>query len=155
MMCKYRGTITKGGYMSLVMRFVMIFVFVCTLSCRDRTKDPSVAAQMDKVCEETGLIFSDDSILKYFFEPDRFVDPVWVAKVAVPISFCESFKSSLLSKPDDNTLYQGALSDSIDWWKPSNIILTKQYLADSQTFVKVVVSMENEEMMVYIECATF
>ena len=78
-----------------------------------------------------------------------------MAKVVVPASSYESFRQALFTKPASKMTYRGALADSTSWWKPSNVVLTKQYLVRSQTFVEVVVSKEDEECAVYIECAVF
>ena len=141
--------------MRLLVRIVFIFILVCTISCQDRNEEQSVNKQMGKITSETGLTFPTNSRLDHFLEADVLVDPVWVAKVVVPASSYASFTQAMLTKPEDKTVYQGALADSTSWWRPTNIVLTKQYLADRHTFVKIVVSKEDEEFAVYIECAVF
>jgi len=114
-----------------------------------------VSLSIDRIRSDTGLIVPDGSILEHFGEPERLIDPIWVAKVIVPISSYESFKQDILSRTDDHTILSGSLADTTSWWNPSNIVLTKQYLHGSQTFVRVVVSKENEEIAAYIECVVF
>jgi hypothetical protein len=111
--------------------------------------------KLNKIGHETGLPFPSESKIIYFSEPDRFVDPVWVAKVIIPTSWYGNFKTALFEKTADNTVYHGALAGSTIWWKPMDVVLSKQYLADRQTFVNVVVSKEDGEFAVYIECAVF
>ena len=104
---------------------------------------------------ETGLAFPSDAKVVQFLEPDRFIDPVWVAKVTFPGSSYEGFKASLLGKAADSTVYHGALADKTSWWKPADVVLTRQYLFDQQTFVNVVVAQDGDEFEVYVECAVF
>lgn len=112
--------------------------------------------QISRIESETGLTLPANSRLDHFFEREVFVDPIWVAKVLIPESSYENFKQALLTKPTDKTDYTGALADSTSWWKPINVILKKQYWADSHHFlVNVVVSKEDGGFAVYIECACF
>lgn len=143
----------EGGKMCLLTRFVILLVLVCAISCRDEMQ--SLNTQMSRIESETGLTFPANYKLVHFFERDVFIDPVWVAKVIIPASSFERFRQALITKQADNTTYHGALSNSTSWWKPTNVVLTKQYLANRQTFVNVVVSKEGEEFAVYIECAVF
>ena len=153
--------VVEDGKMRLLVRVVLLLVLVCTISCRDRdeqsvdTQKSMQSEKMSRIESETGLTFSDNCRLVHFLQPEVFVDPVWVAKVVIPALSYESFRQALLKKPADETIYDGALADSTSWWKPTNIVLTKQYLANRQTFVNVVVSKEGEEFVVYIECAVF
>lgn len=116
---------------------------------------PMQSKELNKVANETGLTFPAGSKLVQFSEPDVAVDPVWVAKLIIPTSSYDGFRQALLKKSTDNTIYDGALANSTSWWKPTAILLTHQYLANSQTFVKVVVSKEGNDFAVYIECAVF
>lgn len=141
--------------MNFLTKVILLLVLAFTISCRDYKKAQSVEEQMNKIERETGLTFPEKSRLDQFFDPDYFIDPQWVAKIIVPASSYESLRLNLLTKPDDNTVSSGGLVDSTSWWKPQNVVLTKQYLADRQTLVKVVVSKENEEYEVYIECVVF
>jgi hypothetical protein len=135
---------------------VILLVLTCTMSCQDRNGKQSVKEQMDRIKKDTKLTFPDNSRLEHFFELERLIDPHWVAKVVVPASFYESFKQDMLSRPNDKSTLNGSLADSTSWWKPLDVILTKQYLADGhQIFVRVVVSKEDEELAVYIECVMF
>ena len=91
----------------------------------------------------------------HFVEPESWIDPVWVAKVIIPASSYESFKEAVIRKPIDKTIYDGALADSTSWWRPTSVVLRKQYLADRHTFVNLVLSKESVDFAVYIECAVF
>jgi len=111
---------------------------------------------MSKIQSEIGLTFPDRSRVEHFFEADVVIDPAWVAKVMIPATSYESFAQVLLAKPTDVGTLSNAMADSTDWWKPENVVLTKQYLEGSQTFVRVVVSKEDvEDVSVYIECVVF
>lgn len=130
-------------------------------SCSEKTMPtpedwaPVNAGNIAKLQQEIGLSFPTDSRVLEFHMPERVVDPVWVAKVAVPRSSWAEFKTVILAKTSEDAVYHGALSDSVAWWKPTNIVLTKQYLADRHTFVCVVLSEEDEGCMAFIECAVF
>jgi hypothetical protein len=142
--------------------YLFILGLFLMASCRDAssvaTGENQVSMQSNKlnrIVSETGLAFPADAKVVHFVELERLVDPVWVAKVTIAASSYEKFRKSLLGKTIDNTVYHGALADSTSWWKPANVLLTKQFLVDRQTFVNVVVSKEGEEFAVYVECAIF
>ncbi len=141
--------------MSLLIRFIFLLVLVCTISCRDRNEEQSMDSQMNRIENETRLSFPTNSRLDHFVEFKAFVDPEWVAKVIVPASSYENLREILLAKSPDNTDDIDAIVDSISWWKPANVVLTKQYLDSGNTIVKVVVSKDDEEYAVYIECVVF
>lgn len=148
--------------MRFLARFILLLVVLSMASCRDRNvvqsgnvEKPMQSKELSKVAGETGLPLPSGSKVIQFSEPDVVVDPVWVAKIIIPASSYDGFQQALLKKPADNTIYDGALANSTSWWKPTAVVLTHQYLANSQTFVKVVVSKEGEEFAVYIECAVF
>lgn len=137
-------------------------ILLLMVSCSDTIsmessdiQDSMQANKLNRIEKETGLDLPDESKLIYFFEPERVVDPVWVAKIIIPASSYESFKEVVLRKHTDKTIYHGALADSTIWWKPTSVVLRKQYLADRQTFVNLVLSKEGVEFAVYIECAVF
>jgi len=129
------------------------------VSCSDQTEiltiesdESKKLAILDKIQKECGLKFSTDSRLVYFSQPDYFVDPRWVSKVIMSAPSYNSFEHVLQNKPKDNTMYQATLASSTEWWRPKEIVLTKQYLANGQTFVRVIVAKEGEEFALYIEC---
>ncbi len=137
----------------------LILGLLFIISCRDansvvaeKTQDSMQSNELNRMGSETGLFFPVESKVIHFSAPERFVDPVWVAKVLMPASSYEVFQEAVLGKTTDNTVYHGALADSTSWWKPTDVVLKKQYLADRQTFVNVVVSKDAEEFAVYIEC---
>jgi len=110
---------------------------------------------IDRIKSETGLDFTPKSNLIHFYEPDRLIDPVWVAKVVIPASSYDGFKEAVLGKTSDNTTYHGAIADSTSWWKPTHVVLTKIFLTDDEVLVSVVMSKEGDEFAVYVECAVF
>ncbi len=146
----------------LVRCFPILLVLFFMFSCNDTNsvesediQDSMQAKKLNRIKKEAGLDLPDDSKLIHFIEPERFVDPIWVAKVTIPASSYESFKEVVIRKHSDKTVYHGALADSISWWKPTSVVLRKQYLADRHTFVKLVLSKEGVDFAVYIECAVF
>lgn len=141
--------------MNLLLRFILLFFLICPIACRHSKEPLSAQEQMSKIESEIGLTFPPDSIVEHFYELEVFVDPVWVAKVFVPVSAYESLKPNLLAKSTDDSTYINALADSTSWWQPVNVVLTKQYWTNSHTFVRVVVSEEDGKIAIYIECAVF
>lgn len=144
--------------MQYLVYFGLLLVLPFVVSCSGHNKDMQKSIQLGelgRIEKESGLIFPDHSRLVHFLQPDRAIDPVWVAKVIIPVSSYEGFKQAVLIKQVDKTIYNGALADSTSWWKPANVVLTNQYLANSQTFVVVIVSKEGEDIAVYIECTMF
>ena len=155
-------TRVEVGEMQLLIRHVLLLVVLFVGSCGEsnvtQSENPQETMHSEKLSRvenETGLSFPDNSRLVHFSEPFVALDPVWVAKIVMPVSSYDGFRESLLRKPADKTIYDGALADSTNWWKPTNAILTRQFLANSQTFVNVVISQTEEEIAVYIECVVF
>jgi hypothetical protein len=140
-------------------------LFICALmtgSCSDDTSVQSESIEggpgnvlLNRIRKDTGVEFPVETTVVHFHEPDRVVDPVWVAKVLVPPGAFDSLKKVVLAKPTDNTTYHGALSNSTSWWKPEDVLLERGYLADRQTFVKMIFSEESPNVAVYIEAAVF
>lgn len=148
--------------MRLLGCFAVLLSMFLVVSCRERSAVQSgddrktiQPEMLSRVETEIGLVFPTNSTLAQFSRSDVAVDPVWVAKVVIPLSSYENFAQALSRKPADNTVYDGALANSTSWWTPTNVVVTKQYLANNQTFVNVVVSKEVDLFAVYIECALF
>lgn len=148
--------------MRLLAGFSVLMVVMLAVSCRERSiakpGDIQKSMQSEKltwVGSETGLVFPTNAALVQFSQPDMAVDSVWVAKVVIPSASYESFAQALARKPADKTTYDGALANSTIWWTPTNVVMTKKYLANSQTFVNVVISKEFDVIAVYIECVVF
>lgn len=148
--------------MRVLLCCLSILVPFFMVSCNDTKSSESGNIQgsmqekrLNSIKKEAGLNFPEGSKLIHFFEPERFVDPVWVAKVIIPASSYDSFKRVVLEKASDETVYNGALADSTSWWKPISVVMRKQYLADRHTFVNLVLSEEGVDVSVYIECAVF
>lgn len=146
----------------LTLYFPILLVLFLMVSCSDTNSMESADIPdsmrpkiLAKIVKETGLNLPVESKLIHFLEPDRFIDPIWVAKVQIPVSSYEDFKEVVIKKPTEKMGYKGALADSTSWWKPTNIVLRNQYLADRNTFVVLVLSKEGDDFFVYIECAVF
>ena len=140
----------------------MLLLTLFMASCGDtnqveseNTREFMQRETLNRIRKETGLDLSDESKLIHFFEAERIVDPVWVAKVIIPASSYDDFREVVLRKPTEKTVYHGGLADSISWWKPTSVVLRKQYLADRHTFVIVVLSREGKDYSLYIECAVY
>jgi len=152
--------LVEGGKMRLPANFVYIFIVLSMSSCSDRDvahclEKPLQSKELSKIATEIELTFPVGSKVVNYAEPDVFVDPVWVGKVIIPTASYDGFQQAILKKEDDSTMYDGALANSTSWWKPINIVLQRQYIVNSNSFVKIVVSREGEEFVVYIECAMF
>lgn len=133
----------------------LIFILSCIISCRDSNDPQTVSEQLRKIEDESGLTLPADSRVDHFKASGyNSIEPWWIAKVVIPAESYESFKETLLAKPTDNTTISGnRISDSTDWWKPVNVIITKLYWANSYTLVEITVSRDDDkEVSVYIDC---
>ena len=131
------------------------FFLVAPFIFSPKEKKQTQLEKLNEILDETGLSIAHGAKLIHFSKPDVLIDPIWVAKIIIPTSSYDSLKQILLKKTVDDTVHDGALSKSTTWWKPTDVVLTKQYLANSQTFVKVVISKEGRGFAVYIECVVF
>ena len=138
--------------MNLRVFFLLILVIFCTISCRDWNEPQSAISKIEK---EIALTLPANSRVDHFKASGyQSIEPWWIAKVVLPAESYESFSETLLAKPTENSTIGGnRISDSTDWWKPVNVILTKLYWADSHTLVEVTVSKDDDkEVSVYIDC---
>lgn len=110
---------------------------------------------LERIEQETGLDLPGGTKLIRSFEQATVFDPIWVAKVQIPVASYEAVKGEVQNKPTDNTKINGALADSTDWWNPTGVAERKQYLADDHTLVVLVLANEENEFYIYIECIIF
>jgi hypothetical protein len=104
--------------------------------------------------EEAQLILPAGAELIHFEEPVVFIDPIWVAKVTVPAESIESLRQSLTQKGKE--VSRAALSyvaESVDWWKPADVLLTVEYMGSG--LITVFVSREGDGYALYIERVVF
>lgn len=133
-----------------------LLVLICTIACRDSNEPQPVNSILSKVENEIGLTFPADSRVDQFVQYRSFIDPAWMAKVDIPVTSYESFSETLLTKPTDHGTIRNDRTDSTDWWKPVNILLTKQYLEGSQSLVRIVMSKDSDnKVSVYVHYMIF
>lgn len=141
---------------------ISTLLFLYITSCGDATpvnsRNTEVSIEttnLHRIIQEIGLNLSNESRVIHFYEPERIIDPVWVAKVIIPDASFETIKDAVEGKRADNSTYSGAIADSTIWWDPTSIIFEKQYLTDDEKFVHFIASRENDGIALYIECAVF
>ena len=147
-----------GRHMRILSAFILVCFALITTSCYDAKPLASgsmLAGKLKQIEAGTGLVFPASSRVIQFSEASVVFDPAWIAKIVIPDSSYAQFKETVLRKPRLNATESGGLEDSTSWWKPVPSDVTKQYLADTHTFVKVVFSKENGDWVVYVSCATF
>lgn len=127
--------------------FLILTLFSCTVA---------QPGSLGKVESETGLPFPPEAILVRFSSLRSFLDPIWAAKVVIPAASYDDFRQALAQKPpdDDDSLVEKA-GRWASWWKPTDVVMTKQYLINSQVIVVVVVSKEGDDYAIYIERIVF
>jgi hypothetical protein len=147
---------------SRIALYVLLMGLLATAqSCKRPTDSQATAAQgsmskrMERIQRDTGLVLPTDARLVEFFEAPVAVDPRWVAKVSVPQSRVEALKSEILSKRTYRSSISGAMGSSNVWWRVGKIIATNDFLSDPQTFVRVILSTNQQESTLLIECAVF
>lgn len=132
---------------------IMIFNQSCLRSIEcDQTSDESVLLRMR---DDMRVDLPRGSKIINFFEPDRLVDPVWLAKIEFPAFSFDEFKVVLEQKKDDGTTYKSPFRSSAVFWTPTNIVFGKKFLADDETFVEIIISRTNSLCYAYIECVVF
>ena len=135
---------------------VVIVIISCNRNCaKEKDIDAIKNTRLEEIADEIGMEFPKKSIIIKYREPKRIIDPVWVAKVKIPNSSVEGFRELVMKKPSEKAKYTNALAESTSWWNPKKIIIEKQYLVDSNTFVNIILSEEGEDFAAYIECAVF
>ena len=132
-----------------------LFFYYCGFQCRPSGMLNETEEMIGRIQCETGLAFPDDAAILAFFEPDRAIDPIWLAKIEIPASHYTAFACSLASKPDDHTLFKSAYADSLSFWTPTNVVAEKQYLPNDHRLVRILVSHDSEVYIAYVECMVF
>lgn len=130
---------------------LLLYSLLFLASCRE-SRQPST---LSRIGNDTGLVLPAGARVAEFSVPERSWGSDWVAKIIIPASSYKAFEQSVIAKPVDTGTVRGALSESTSWWKPTQVLLKRQYLQGSQTLVNVVVAKEGEEIAVYIECIVF
>jgi hypothetical protein len=146
------------GNVASLARSLALLLPVLLASCRSTEpndlRPPTQERNLGRIEKETHLDLPDGSKVVQFFEADRVVDPIWVAKITIPESSSEMFREAVARRKDDSAPHGGLAKPTV-WWKPQNVVLTKYYLADSQTLVSIVIAKEGDGTSVYVECAVF
>jgi hypothetical protein len=144
------------------MRIFAAFILACfalaLTACHGEKSLTSPSMQTEKLKQiesGTGLVLPPLSRVIEFSEPPVVFDPVWIAKIVIPESSYAQFKVAVLREPILNATVGSGLEGSTSWWKPVNADFTKQYLASSHTFVKIVSSREATGWAIYVSYAYF
>ena len=142
---------------ALIIIFIIFYYCVFNQAClrsieRDQTSDELVLLRMQN---DMRVDLPRGSKIDNFLEPDRLVDPVWLAKIEFPACSFDEFKAALELKKYDGTTYNSPFRSSANFWAPTNIVFGKKYLADDETFVEIVIARTNSLCHAYIECVVF
>ena len=110
---------------------------------------------VNELAKETGLVFPPEAKITRFVETPP-IDPVWVARISMPLSAEQELLAVVAGKPSVDAAVSGAKSESTSWWRPTHIVFKKLYHhRESGALVNVVVSEEPGELVAYIEHAVF
>jgi hypothetical protein len=110
---------------------------------------------LGRIQAEAKLQLPRGTQLLEFSQREPMFDSVWAAKLAVPEASRHSFAAQLSDKPLDHTERSGTYATSVPWWHPADASLARQYLADTNTLVNVVLVRESGRTIAYVECAVF
>jgi hypothetical protein len=137
-------------------RFHWALLFLaCAVACSCSPKRENEPDWRRRVVTEAALPLPAGARVVQFYAPDSFVDPIWAARIEIPIAALETIKATIAAKTADSTHVSDRFANTVSWWQPEETLLTKQYLANRQTLVNVVLSMEHRGPVAYVECMIF
>lgn len=114
---------------------------------------PSQAVILKRISVDTGLPYITNSVVLHFVERDVFIDPEWVAEVALPNESFEAFLHSLISydlyDPQVDTYFQ----ESMAWWNLTSVKFKHSYRRPNGPFVMVYVSPRETNVHLFINCS--
>jgi len=123
------------------------------VSCTKKREGDADPAR--RIATEASLSLPAGTRVLQFSEPEAIVDPVWAAKLELPEASLAEFMRVLDAKQADPTSVHNRFAKSVGWWQPKAALTAKQYLADRQTLVNVIVSKEDQKVVAYVECMVF
>ena len=137
-------------------RISIIIGMICLLIIVNSLYRNSSTSILSRIESESNINFPNESrVINFHKKPP--IDPIVIAKISIPKSSFEKMKEEISSKPDKKITRDGALlADSenvINWWKLDNIVVSRQYYYEGDFIVTVILTEENDEYFIYIECA--
>lgn len=146
-------------YASILLRvascIVLIYVaFYLLVDCAlgRMTSGPAVV-NLQLVNADIQVQFPQSSHITHTYIPDRFIDPIWYARIEVPVQSAQAVLAQLRAKPiaqytrvDDPHVY-------VAWWTPADVTETFVYDTSTLDFVYIVVTQEAGVVVFYIEHA--
>lgn len=122
-------------------------------SCK-RYREP-YKSTMEQIERESGLSFACGARVTHFEETPP-VDPVWVARVAIPGRCVAEFSKSVASHAVTTLHVPEPMGPQKVWWSPKKIVLQRQYeLPQGGAIVSVVLEEGSAEFVAYIERTSY
>lgn len=89
----------------------------------------------------------------HFFDPQRFIDPAWVAKVILESGSEQAFLEELASL-DEKRNSGGGAETQVAWWAPENERGRASFTRDN-VLIKVVIAEEDDQPVAYMAWSIF
>ncbi|MCK4635420.1 MAG: hypothetical protein KAT32_01015 [Candidatus Moranbacteria bacterium] len=135
-------------------KIIIIFGIISLLIVVNLVYTNSSISILSRIESESNIDFPDSSnIIDFDKKPP--IDPIIIAKISISESSVEKMKEDIESKTEYSGSVSGALSESMSWWTPNQVIVEKTYWSSEHILVHVILSKQNNEYFVYIECSVF
>ncbi len=133
---------------------VMVVSFSIILWFRWKGENDIPPKTLEQIENDIEISTPDGTLLQNFYTSSNVVDPHWVAKLLMPEKQYVNFNTSLSQKTNLSASIENSLADSTSWWQPIHPVYRKKYLTDSNAFVSILCSRDDEtNITVYIEYA--
>jgi hypothetical protein len=106
-----------------------------------------------RIRTEAGLAFPCAGRVTHFVETPP-IDPIWVARVELPMSCAKALEAVVAAKKVDPGTVDGALWETTPWWKPGRLISQKRFhfsQPEGSASVFVLLAEENGQLVAYLE----
>ena len=147
------GRRTQFEWCSVVVAAACIAAFTWSLTLVGCGFGSDGASILEKVARDTGLTIPPGSRVVRFEEPFRVVDPVWAAKILVPDSGVAALRASVDAQVAEGGRFSKGFADSLIWWRPVDVLVSKRYLTKLNIHVWVVLAKESGGVYAYAEFA--
>lgn len=133
---------------------VMVVSFSIILWFRWKGEHDIPPKTLEQIENDIEIRTPDGTRLLGFHAPTTVIDPHWVAKLLMPENQYFHFNVLLSKKTNLSASIENSLADSTSWWQPIHPVYRKKYLTDSNAFVSILCSKDDEtNITVYIEYA--
>jgi len=103
--------------------------------------------------EDSGIILPSDAHgLNFFYKAP--IDPAFVAKIQIPAASKEEILQRISKIQNVKVNITGALGPKFSWWLPAKAkVLIDRETSTGSSYLRVILTEENERIILYIESA--